>query len=144
VTDLARYNALSPDAHLRGDMTLQALVANDAKLDHVRHTEDGHARVLLAGSEAFHEHFEAQKGKKRVEIRVKKGDTLASLGRRYGMSVGSMERVNQRSRRSELLPGEHLIVYTDRKVADQREELSRSPLPALVAPLPEALPGRAP
>lgn len=140
VADLARYNVLSSDAHLLAGMTLQVVVAENADLYGVRYTKGEDARVFLAGSEAFHEHFEALRGRKRVQVRVAKGDSLRGIGARYGMTVGSMERVNRRSRDSELVPGEYLIVYTEKDAGGQRGDLARSELPPLVVPMPEALP----
>lgn len=138
--DLARFNRLSPTAHLVKGMTLQIIVSKKARLDEVRHIAPGMARVFLAGSSEFHEHFEGMKGKKRVLITVKEGETLLDIGNRYGMTVGSMERVNQRSRSTKLVAGEQLIVYTDRKVSGQEDEEVPGSLPAIVAPHPELLP----
>lgn len=140
VADLARLNALSDTALLREGMTLQVVVAKDAALHDVRHTEDKDAHVLLAGSQQFHEHFEAVKGKKRVQVTARKGDSLSSVGRRYGMSVGSMERVNRRSRNSELVPGENLIVYTDKDVSPSGEAMVKTALPDISVPDAAALP----
>jgi hypothetical protein len=56
------------------------------------------------------------------------------------MSVGSMERVNRRSRNSELVVGEHLIVYTDKAVSDSGDALVKTSLPEITAPYPGALP----
>ncbi len=139
-SELMRWNALAPDAHLRDEMTLQALVPEDLVLSHVRHLEQKEVRTFLAGSPEFHEHFEALKGKKRLQIAVQKGDTLLKIGQRFGMTVGSMERVNRRSRTTELVPGEHLIVYTDKNVAEKDIAGITGDLPPVVAPIPEALP----
>lgn len=138
--DLTRWNRLSATAHLREGMTLQVLVDEQASLDMVRFIGNERARVFLAGSSEFHEHFEGLKGKKRVQIVVRAGDTLAGIGKRYGMTVGSMERVNRRSRNTELIPGEHLIVYTDRKVSPADVDDETAALPPLEAPRPDLLP----
>jgi LysM domain len=53
-------------------------------------------------------------GKRRLLVTVKKGDTLASIGRRYDTSIGWMERINRRSRSDELGAGETVVVYADR------------------------------
>jgi hypothetical protein len=47
-------------------------------------------------------------------VKVKEGDTLATIGRRYETSVGSMERINRRSRADRLVSGESVVVYADR------------------------------
>jgi LysM repeat protein len=67
--------------------------------------------VLVAGSPEFFDYFEGLNGKKRIVVEAKDGDTLATLGRRYGMSVGWMERINRRSRKKKLEAGDKLVVY---------------------------------
>src|SRR5690606_18189818 len=81
----------------------------------VRHLPESRARILVAGSPEFFDYFEGQNGKKRLVVRARSGDTLAIIGKRYGMSVGWMERVNRRSRTDPVRPGEPIVVYTERK-----------------------------
>jgi LysM repeat protein len=106
-------------------------------LERVRHLEDKEVRVVVIGTEDFFDYFEAQNGRKRIRVTAKAGDTLKNVGRRYGMTVGSMERVNRRSASEPVTPGETLIVYaphtalaakTAAKTADTGE---LQPLPAL-------------
>ncbi len=130
-SELSRWNLLNPTAFLRDGMFLQVLVDQDANLAQVRAIEEPEAQVYVAGSPQFHDHFEGLKGKQRILVTVRKGDTLARVGARHGMSVGSMERVNRRSRRQKLVVGEQLIVYTERKLSARSEELGVQPLPAL-------------
>lgn len=141
--DLARWNRVSPAAHLQKGMTLQLVVSKKTRLDDVRHIGPTEARVFLAGTSEFHDHFEGMKGKRRVLVTVKRGETLVDIGSRYGMTVGSMERVNQRSRSTKLVPGEQLIVYTDKKVAPQDAVEVPGSLPSIDAPHPELLPSAA-
>ena len=69
-------------------------------------------------------------------------DTLAQLGKRYGMSVGSMERVNRRSRRDPLKAGEKIVVYAEQARAGTPTTGEAGPvaLGDAEAPHPEALP----
>lgn len=138
--DLTRWNRLSQSAHLRKGMSLQIIVSKKATLSDVRYIPPARARVFLAGSSEFHEHFEGLKGKKRVLVTVKDGDTLYGIGQRYGMTVGSMERVNRRSRSTKLVPGEQLIVYTDKNVSTHDADETPGSLPEIDAPHPELLP----
>ena len=138
--DLAAWNMIDTSAYLQEGMTLQVLVDDAQKLSNVRFIRGNEARLFLAGSPEFHEHFESLKGKSRVQITVAEGDTLMKLGARYGMTVGSMERVNRRSRKTELVVGEKLIVYTDRKDTAQKQADEPGELPKLVAPRPDLLP----
>ena len=126
-------------------MILQVFVDKDRALHDVRTVTEDQALVLVAGTPAFYDHFEALNGRVRLVVVCKEGDTLAALGSRYGMSVGSMERVNRRSRNDPLLPGEKIIVYTERPEATRVEAGASAPvaLGQVTAPYPEVLPGRA-
>lgn len=129
--DLCRWNLLNPSALLREGMTLQVLIDETTTLPHVRTLEEAQAHVLIAGSPEFHEYFEGLKGKQRLVITVRPGDTLSGIGARYGMTVGSMERVNRRSRKQKLLAGEQLIVYSERDRSEANASTGVDPLPPL-------------
>lgn len=112
--ELADWNTLDVRARLEPGMSLQVFVSKDADLSKVLHVPEAHAKILIAGSPEFFDHFEGQNGKKRLAIAARDGDTLSSIGKRYGMTIGSMERVNRRGRSDQLTPGERIIVYTER------------------------------
>lgn len=114
VGELALWNALDLGARLQPGMSLQLFVPRRRSLDGVRCIPAESARILVAGTPEFIDHFEGEKGKRRLVIAAREGDTLASVGARYGMSVGWMERVNRRSRRDPLAVGESLVVYAPR------------------------------
>ncbi|WP_437782957.1 transglycosylase SLT domain-containing protein [Sorangium sp. So ce1097] len=109
--EICRWNTLAPGASLHEGMTLQLFVPRLQRYDGVFLLDEADARVMEVGSEEFFAHFEGLKGRKRIEIAVREGDTFSKLATRYGLSVGSLERINQRSRRSVLMPGDRLIVY---------------------------------
>lgn len=109
--DLCRWNALDTSASLHDGMVLQAFVPKPAIFSHALVTEDENARVLAVGSPEFFEHFETLKGRKRMEIAVNEGDTWRSLSKRYGLSLGMLERINHRSRSTALTTGEKVVVY---------------------------------
>ncbi|WP_437280627.1 transglycosylase SLT domain-containing protein [Sorangium sp. So ce375] len=109
--EICRWNTLAPGASLHEGMTLQLFVPRSQRNDGVFLLDEGNARVLEVGSEEFFAHFEGLKGRKRVEIAVREGDSFSEIASRYGLSVGSLERINQRSRRSVLMPGDRLVVY---------------------------------
>jgi membrane-bound lytic murein transglycosylase D len=113
--ELADWNALDARARLEPGMSLQVFVAKDADLSKVLHVPEAHAKILIAGTPEFAEYFEGQNGRKRLVIAAREGDTLASIGKRYGMTVGQMERVNRRGRSDDLPAGERIVVYTDRE-----------------------------
>jgi len=111
VDELVRWNALDPRAALHDGMVLQAYVPRAAKLDRVMVIESPDARVIAAGSDEFFEHFEGQRGRKRIQPVAQEGDTWRSIAKRYGLTLGQLERINQRSRTSALAKGEKVIVY---------------------------------
>jgi LysM repeat protein len=123
-------------------MVLQVFVRRGTPLDRVRYRKATDSRVLVVGSDEFFDYFEAQNGRKRVVVTVAAGDTLGSIGQRYGMSIGSMERVNRRSRRDALHPGERLVVYTKAvgRAAVRSADAGVEPLEATEPPRPDALP----
>jgi membrane-bound lytic murein transglycosylase D len=134
------WNTLDGSARLQSGMVLQLFVKKDQKLELVRHFADGDARVLVSGSPEFHDYFEGLKGNRRIVVAAKQGDSLGSIGARYGMSVGWMERVNRRSRNDKLETGERLVVYTKRDAVALSPTLAPEPLVPVAAPHPEALP----
>jgi len=115
--EIVLWNELDPAARLQPGMTLQLFAPAGRSLDRVRHLRAEDVRLLVAGTPEFIEHFEGQKGKQRLVITAQPGDTLASVGERFGMSAGSMERINRRSRRDPLEPGEPIVVYAARPAA---------------------------
>src|SRR5690606_12571166 len=82
----------------------------------------------------------------RAVIAVQAGDTWQKIGQRYGLTLGQLERINRRSRREALKPGETIVVYVpaDTKVAETKPEQGPSAIPpvaavAQVEPSPEAV-----
>jgi LysM repeat protein len=146
-SDLESWNALDPSARLQSGMTLQVWTKPGADLSAVKVLRERDARVLVAGTPGFFDYFEGQKGKKRILVEARSGDTLASVGRRYGMSTGWMERVNRMSRKKKLSAGDKLVVYVPIGSATTEianASLTPEPLPAVEPPEPTALPGAAP
>ncbi|HSC87215.1 MAG TPA: LysM peptidoglycan-binding domain-containing protein, partial [Polyangiaceae bacterium] len=137
--ELSSWNSLDLEARLREGMTLQALVDRERDLGRIRVREARGAQLLVAGSPEFHEFFEAQRGMRRVQVVVRAGDTLSNVGQRYGMTVGSMERINRRARTTPLVPGEILIVYTNRP-GGSNVDAGAAELDEPVAPRPDLLP----
>ena len=112
--DLCHWNNVDPTAKLHGKMVLQAFVPKDENLASVRFVDAKSARLLTLGSPEFFEFFEAKNGRTRQAVTVKKGETWASIAKRYGLTLGQIERINQRSHYAALAEGEQLVVYTRR------------------------------
>ena len=113
VADIGLWNALDDNARLQSGMALQLFV-DKRKAFSARTINPTETHVLVAGSAEFYDYFEGQNGRKRVVVSARENDTLATLGKRYGMTVGSMERINRRSRTDKLHAGESIVVYVDR------------------------------
>lgn len=140
-TDLSTWNAVDETARLQDGMGLRIFVERDRSLSHVLYHEPNDCRVLVLGSKPFYDYFESLNGKQRLVIYAKKGDTLASIGQRYGMTVGSMERVNRRSRNDPVEVGQRLVVYTQNATDDPETTERIAPLPDVMPAHPELLPG---
>lgn len=141
-SELALWNALDQSAHLQPGMTLQVLVRPELDLSRVRCLQEHEVRVLIAGSEEFFDYFEAQNGRKRLTVTAKKGDTLASIGRKYGMSTAMMERINRVPASSPIDEGCKIVVYAKGEQGGARRpepDLARE-LSAIAAPMPDLLP----
>jgi membrane-bound lytic murein transglycosylase D len=113
VADIGLWNALDESARLQSGMALQLFV-DKSKTFQARTIAPTETHVLVAGSPEFYDYFEGQNGRKRVVVSAHANDTLATLGKRYGMTVGSMERINRRARTDKLHVGESIVVYVDR------------------------------
>jgi membrane-bound lytic murein transglycosylase D len=109
--DLCRWNAIDPTAHLQDGMTLQVYVTKIPARANPFVLQEKDAHVLEVGSPEFFAHFEAQRGRTRLEIVVRKGDTWRSIARRYDLTVAQLERINGRARTTLLSAGDKLVVY---------------------------------
>ncbi len=109
--DLRKWNELDPAARLFEGMSLQVFVGKDDELSGVRCLEEGEVQVVGVGSDAFFAKLEKEKGFRRAVVVAKQGETLESIGKRYGVTPKIMERVNQKSRKDALAAGTKVIVY---------------------------------
>jgi membrane-bound lytic murein transglycosylase D len=112
VDELTEWNNLDPTAKLHARMVLQIFVRKDFDPVGVLLLDPGKVRVVTLGSEEFLELETARRGKKRLTVTAKAGDTLAKLGRRYGLTPGDLARINRFSYNTELQPGQRIIVYS--------------------------------
>lgn len=117
---ILEHNSLDPSAKLQQNMLLAVLLAKEARPSKVKYFEEKDVRVLVAGSEGFLDYFEGLRGNERMVVQAKAKDTLATIGARHGVGVGTMERINRRSRRDILKVGESVVVYVHRGAAPAR------------------------
>ncbi|MBW2523439.1 MAG: transglycosylase SLT domain-containing protein [Deltaproteobacteria bacterium] len=126
---IARWNHLDDRAALQEGMLLQLFVPEGARWQDAVLLEEQEVHVLTAGTDAFFAHFEAKKGRRRLEVTIQPGDTWKKISKRYGLSLGMLERINHRSRRSELRPGETVVVYAPEVKAPPPETGATDPPP---------------
>ncbi|RMH43135.1 MAG: LysM peptidoglycan-binding domain-containing protein [Deltaproteobacteria bacterium] len=110
---LAEWNGLNADAHLQPRMVLQVWAAPDfdpnahgiAVLDETR------LHIVQAGSEEHIALAEGRLGRRRTIYTVKRGGTLADVGKLYGLSKYDLARINRKPPDTELKAGDQVIVY---------------------------------
>ncbi len=112
---IAVGNDLDPLARLQDGQILQVAVAHDFVADAagVRVFERDQVEYVIRGSSG---HLDAELRRRnlvRRGHRVKRGDTLDSLAKRYGLSVGSIARINQFPRTHQPQAGDLLVVYVE-------------------------------
>jgi len=110
--ELTDWNNLDPTARLHPHMVLQIFVRKDFDPVGVLLLDPGKVRVVTLGSEEFLELETARRGKKRLTVTAKTGDTLAKVGRRYGLTPGDLARINRFSYSTELHEGQRIVVYS--------------------------------
>ncbi|MSP25948.1 MAG: LysM peptidoglycan-binding domain-containing protein [Myxococcales bacterium] len=120
-SELRRWNHLDARATLQAGMHVQLFVANDAAPADVLWLEESQVVPLTVVSEAFFSHFVGQSGRERVQVLAREGDTWQALAKRHNVTLGSLERINHKSRRSKLAAGDRIIVYAKRPASVRSE-----------------------
>ena len=110
--ELVEWNNVDPGAKLHPRMVLQIFVRKDFDPAGVLLLDPSKVRVVTLGSEEFLELETARRGKKRLYYTAKAGDSLAKLGRRYGLTPGDLARINRFSYNTELHEGDRVVVYS--------------------------------
>ncbi|MCA9671729.1 MAG: transglycosylase SLT domain-containing protein, partial [Myxococcales bacterium] len=109
--DLAAWNGLDPRAKLVSEMVLQAFIKPSFDTSKVVLLPDDRVELVVAGSaEHMRAHLERD-GRRRVVYTARRGDTLVRLSRRFGLSIGSIMRINRFSRSTKLEKGQKLVIY---------------------------------
>jgi len=125
--DLVEWNNLDPDAKLHPRMVLQIFVRKDFDPAGVLLLDPTQVRVVTLGSEEFLQLETARRGKKRLFYTAKAGDTLAKLGRRYGLTPGDLARINRFSYNTELHDGDRIVVYSPTGDAPREVTMGMTP-----------------
>lgn len=130
--ELVTWNGLDPAARIFDGQLLQLVVprAFDPHEAGLRAWELDQVRWVCRGT---HEHLEASTRDReltRRSYRVRPRDTWRRLERRFGLSRGSIARLNRMRSRAPLVPGSRLLLYLpDHKTRGT----ARAPEPALYA-----------
>jgi membrane-bound lytic murein transglycosylase D len=121
--DLNDWNDLDPGTKIQARMVLQAFVPEgfDPAARGVALLDPARLAIVTAGSPEHLDIYEGRKGRVRVTITVKAGDTLESIGKRFTLTKYDVARINGRGYTTPLVPGEELVVYriTDKKKAEK-------------------------
>jgi membrane-bound lytic murein transglycosylase D len=111
VDDVARWNALDPAGKLPDGLFLQLFVDGKSIEERMKILREEDVRIVRVGSDEFFNLSEANRGRRRKMIVAKAGETLESIGKRFGVSGASMERINRRARNDALEEGTPVVVY---------------------------------
>ena len=135
VDELRRWNGIDPDGRLVEGMTLQAFVAENADLSRINLLSDGDVKPVTVGSEEFFKVFE--KTKRRFIVTARAGETVESVGKRFGVTGAIMERINRRPRSDALRDGETIVVYLPQNQAPPTPlaQATAAAVTAIVKPL---------
>jgi len=115
VDELRRWNGVDPAATLHRGMFLQLFVPTARDLTRALVLAERDVRVLVVGSDEFFDYHEAQRGRVRIRYRVREGDTVASIARRFDLSAGSVARINRFDRATSLRLDQEILVYAPRE-----------------------------
>jgi membrane-bound lytic murein transglycosylase D len=108
--ELRRWNDIDPSARLVEGMTMQIFAPAAADLTRAVVLLERDVRTVVAGTDDFFHHWD-EKGRRRVVVTAKAGDTLESIGKQHGVTTNLMERINRRGRSEVLAPGERVVVW---------------------------------
>src|SRR5262249_59618386 len=97
------------------------------------------------GGEEFFERVEARRGRTRLSYTVKKGDDWKRIGRKFGLTVPDLERINRvGAQHTDLHIGQKVTVYREMSKAEKEKaacKITPSPvIPKAVAIAPIATP----
>jgi membrane-bound lytic murein transglycosylase D len=107
-SELIRWNTLDAGSHLLEGMTLQLFVAHTPTTA----LRERDVQVVSVGSEDFYS-LTDPKGRSRVRVVSKAGETLADIAKRHDVSPALLERINRRSRNEALSEGTAVYVYVE-------------------------------
>jgi membrane-bound lytic murein transglycosylase D len=125
-TDLSHWNNLDLDARLCSNLVLQLWVAKDFDASKAALVDPAIVRVVTTGSDEFFDLVEARRGRARLSYVVKKGDDLKRIGKKFGLTVADLERINRfGANHTDLTVGQKLTVYRAMTPAEKEKAACR-------------------
>jgi membrane-bound lytic murein transglycosylase D len=134
--ELIEWNQLDPSVRVPAGLWLQAWITGEPSMARVRSLSE--VEVVERGTDSAAERIAAQDGRVRLVVTVRPGDTMSSLAARYGLTTGSLARINMRPRNATLVAGEALVVWVTPDRAE-RERVREADVPRQESP--SSLPG---
>jgi len=113
--DLLSWNNLNPKAKLQWGMILQIFVSPKTDLSNVKLLHPKKLMVMVVDGPGYREEYLKSRGLVRLVYKARKNDTIRALSKRFGLSMGSIARLNGISRFAKLKPGQRIIVYVEPK-----------------------------
>lgn len=113
--DVVRWNDLDPHARVQDGQVLQLVVPSrfDVPSRNLVAYEMHDVEYAVRGSRQHLEASLRRRGKVRRGYKVRSGDDLSKIGRRFDLTQGDLARINHFSRRHAPKPGSTLVVYVD-------------------------------
>lgn len=142
--DVVQWNDLDPHARVQDGQVLQLVVPTrfDAPSRNLVAYEMHDVEYAVRGSRQHLEASLRRRGKVRRGYKVRSGDSLSKIGRRFDLTQGDLARINHFSRRHDPKPGSTLVVYVD---AGKTGGTTKAPAPrGFVDPSPPPPSERAP
>ncbi len=120
--ELQRWNNLDLDARLCSNLVLQLWVPKDFDSSRAALVDPSLVRVVTTGSDEFFDLVEARRGRARLMYAIKKGDDLQRIGKKFGLTVADLERINRfGEKHTELVVGQKLVVYRTLSPAEKEK-----------------------
>lgn len=116
--DIVLWNNLDPKAHLKEGLYLQIFLPRERNVDSIALEAESQVKPIVIGSneyKAWRRKRARGSGRGRRWHRVRSGESLWLIARRYKVTVKKLKRWNRSLRRSSLLhPGQKILVYPGR------------------------------
>lgn len=115
-SDVVLWNDLDPKAKLQEGMVLQLFVSPQRPPETLALMSTDDVQAVTPGSREARRLARKKRRRRRLWYRVRSGDSLWIIARKYKVTVGDLKKWNRKLRRSSTLqPGQKLVVYPGRR-----------------------------